>query len=134
MSTFSLGFLNRSYMSRHRCLLCAVQPPPSPNVTPYVGDLATPKPVKGNQTPTGKEPKPRSGMDTKRKQTLLSLLDILAELQKDGEASLSGAYDLAVQSKVALVTTIFADLQPQIKSEKLEERQYGLQALICREN
>ena len=43
----------------------------------------------GSVTPTRKEPKPH--IDTKRKQTLLNLLDILAELQKDSDGSTTGA-------------------------------------------
>ncbi|KAL5499109.1 hypothetical protein ACEPAH_1627 [Sanghuangporus vaninii] len=51
----------------------------------------------GTTTPTRKEPKPKPEIDTRRKQTLLSLLDILAELQKEGDSSL---VDAAYQSKV----------------------------------
>ncbi|KAI5118541.1 hypothetical protein M0805_008482 [Coniferiporia weirii] len=53
-----------------------------------------------SSTPTRKEPKP--AIDTKRKQTLLNLLDILAELQKDGEST-------------------FRESIPHSKVEKLEE-------------
>lgn len=42
----------------------------------------------GSVTPTRKERKPI--IDTKRKQTLLNLLDILTELQKDSDVSTSG--------------------------------------------
>ena len=68
------------------------QAPQSSGTGTYPSDLtnaATMNGGPGSVTPTRKEPKPI--IDTKRKQTLLNLLDILAELQKDADGSTSGA-------------------------------------------
>ena len=73
-----------------------MQPPASSlGAGAYASDLTNARTmgrVSGTETPTRKEPKPKPTIDTKRKQTLLSLLDILAELQKEGDSPLTGEY------------------------------------------
>lgn len=70
-----------------------LQPPASSSgAGAYASDLTNARTMgrgPGTETPTRKEPKPKPTIDTKRKQTLLSLLDILAELQKEGDSPLT---------------------------------------------
>ncbi|THH11432.1 hypothetical protein EW145_g659 [Phellinidium pouzarii] len=65
----------------------------------YAGDLTNATTMNGGRrsvTPTRKSEQ-RPAINTQRKQTLLSLLDILAELQKDGDSPLSGEINAALQ-------------------------------------
>lgn len=65
-----------------------MQPPPtSVSGGGYAGDIMNTS-AHTNVTPSRKDS--RSAIDSKRKQTLLSLLEALSELQRDEDATLSG--------------------------------------------
>ncbi|KAH8113819.1 WD40 repeat-like protein [Phellopilus nigrolimitatus] len=95
-----------------------LQPPPAmpSGAGAYAGDLTNattmntrlgPRAV----TPTRKEHKP--AIDTKRKQTLLNLLDILAELQKEGDSPLDDTFPHAKAAEKLEEPTEAADEQLQ---------------------
>ncbi len=96
---------------------CEVQPPPlnTPGTAPYTADIKDGGP--GAITPTRKDHRVPPGVDSKRRQTLLTLLDALTELQKGDDGFSGERNDRSMRRKKSLTTDRFAICRVAFASE-----------------